>query len=300
MGKNSLFLNLLLIVFLFCSPVRAAEQKTGKQEICFAISAMLSPEKTFSYYQDFLEYLSKKFGKRVLLKQRRTYEEVNDLLASGTVDCAFICTGAYIHADQNLGLPVVAVPQVHGRETYHSYIIVAKDSPVKVFDDLQGKIFALTDDLSNTGALYPEYLIGKLGSTPENFYSYYFYTHSHDKSVEAVARGIADGAAVDSLVYDYLKDTGDPMVGKTRVILRSPPFGIPPVVVAPKTDVHLKKRFQEILLAMDKDPEGKKILAHLRIDRFVLPQKGLYDSVRAMENFLKDYKKKRMSSEPAK
>lgn len=287
-------------VLFLISPAGWAEEEKSlsstpigdeKQEISFAVSAMISPEKTFSYYQDFLDYLSKKFGKPVVLKQRRTYQEVNDLLESGLVDCAFICTGAYIHADQNFKLPVAAVPIIYGKDTYHSYIIVLKESPVKSFDDLKGRIFAYTDDLSNTGALYPEYVIRKGGSIPEKFFSYLFYTHSHDKSIEAVALGIADGAAVDSLVYESLKEKKDLSVEKTRVILRSQPFGMPPVVVSPKTAKPFRERFQAILFGMHQDPEGNKILKNLKIDRFVEPSASLYDSVREMENFLKASRK---------
>ena len=184
----------------------------------------------------------------------------------------------------------MAVPLVYGKPTYKSYIIVSKESPYTRFADLKGKVFAFTDDLSNSGALYPQYLIGKSGSIPEVFYSYYFYTHSHDKSVEAVARGIADGAAVDSLVYDYMMEKHDPSAEKTRVIDRSQPFGIPPVVVSPKTTANVKVRFQKILLNMHEDPEGKKILGNLKIDRFVEPPPGLYDSVRKMDDFLRVHK----------
>ena len=290
---------LVFFLFLIAPPGWAGEEKSlsstpigdEKQEISFAISAMISPEKTFSYYQDFLDYLSKKFGQRVVLKQRRTYQEVNDLLELGAVDYAFICTGAYLRAEKNFKLPVAAIPIIYGKDTYQSYIIVAKESPIKTFDDLRGRIFAYTDDLSNTGALYPEYLIRKEGAIPEQFFSYFFYTHSHDKSIEAVARGIADGAAVDSLVYDSLKERNDLSVEKTRVILSSQPFGMPPVVVSPKTAKPFRERFQAILFGMDQDPEGKKILKNLKIDRFVEPSAGLYDSVREMENFLKASRK---------
>lgn len=264
----------------------AAAEPAREGHICFAISAMISPQRTFSAYRDLLDYLGERLGRRVELKQRRTYQEVNDLFAAGEVDCGLLCTGAYIHGDQHLRSGVVAVPVVGGQQSYRSYLIVAKESPYRSLDDLRNKVFAFTDDLSNTGTLYPHYLLAKRGAAADTFFAYTFYTHSHDKSVQAVARGIADGAAVDSLVYDSLVSLGDATAAATRVIQRSPPFGIPPVVVSPRVAPQLRARLRDILLTLHEEPRGKAILAALQIDRFAPPTPGLYASVEEMEAFV--------------
>jgi len=258
--------------------------------LCFAISAMVSPARTFTDYQAFVQLLAKRLGQPVELKQRKTYEEVNELLRTGNADCGLVCTGAFIHADRHFKETVVAVPVMGGKETYHSYVIVRKGQPYTSFEQLKGHIFAFTDELSNSGALYPHYLLAKRGETPETYFSYTFFTHSHDKSVEAVARGLADGAAVDSLVYDALLAAGDPNVATTRVVHRSPPFGIPPVVVSPKLPPDHRERIAQALLTFAEDSEGKAALARLGIDRFVRPPAGLYDSVRDMEAFVENFR----------
>ena len=73
----------------------------------------------------------------------------------------------------------------------------------------------------------------------------------------------------------------DPTVGeRTKVILKSPPFGMPPIVVPRQIDPDLKQQLLSVLLHMDADAEGRKVLASLRIDRFVVPDDALFDSVR--------------------
>lgn len=277
------------LLFLSRSGVAVAGAETAgaaEHGICFAISAMVSPARTYTDYQAFVRLLAQRLHKPVELKQRKTYEEVNELLRTGNADCGIVCTGAFIHADRYFKETVVAVPRMHGKETYHSYVVVRKDRPYAQFDDLKGHVFAFTDELSNTGALYPTYLLARRGESPDHYFSYTFFTHSHDKSVEAVARGLADGAAVDSLVYDALVAAGDPNAALTRVIHRSPPFGIPPVVVSPKLPPDHRERIAQALLTFADDPEGKAALAPLGIDRFVPPPAGLYDSVREMESFV--------------
>ena len=70
---------LSLLVLFTAAGVSAAQEK----EIAFAISPMASPVSTLSIYSDFIEYLSKKTGIKIVLKQRRKYSEINDLLKTG-------------------------------------------------------------------------------------------------------------------------------------------------------------------------------------------------------------------------
>ncbi|MCX9025767.1 MAG: PhnD/SsuA/transferrin family substrate-binding protein [Candidatus Methanoperedens sp.] len=52
---------------------------------------------------------------------------------------------------------------------------------------------------------------------------------------------MADGAAVSSLIYEYMKNTKPDIKSNTRIIEVSPPFGIPPVVVSKDIDPPIRK-----------------------------------------------------------
>jgi len=248
-----------------------------------AIASIVSPQGTVDSYSPLLRYLSVKSGRPVRLVQRRTYQEVNDLIASGEIDMAFVCTRSYVIGHREFGMELLAAPQVGGKRVYHSYLIVPADSPYRSIEDLRGKVFAFTDPLSNTGYMYPVSLLSEMGETPEHFFSRTFFTYSHDNAIRAVAEKLADGAAVDSIVYEYAIKR-DPTLGKrTRVIAQSQPFGMPPVVVSPKTRPQTKAMLQNILLGMDGDPAGRSALDNLGFDRFVLVKDSDYDSVRALE-----------------
>ncbi len=91
-----------------------------------------------------------------------------------------------------------------------------------------------------------------------------------------------DGATVDSLVFDAL--VGDePELGQgLRVIQRSEPFGIPPVVVHPDLDPTLSATLRQALLNMHADPQGRPALDAVYVDRFVPPDAATYEGVRQM------------------
>jgi phosphonate transport system substrate-binding protein len=114
-----------------------------------AVAAVISPKGTVESYSPFLSYLEEKLNRPIELVQRRTYLEVNDLIEHGEVDIAFVCTSAYIQGHDSFGMELLAAPQVDGKTTYNSYLIVPTSSNAQSMDDLRGKVFAFTLTLSS-------------------------------------------------------------------------------------------------------------------------------------------------------
>ncbi|MBI5779022.1 MAG: phosphate/phosphite/phosphonate ABC transporter substrate-binding protein [Planctomycetes bacterium] len=263
--------------------VAGVKQLPANGYIRLAITGVISPDKTFKYYEEFIDYFSKQINHPVRLVQRENYREINDLMKLGKVDIAFVCSGAYVDAESGGGMELLVAPEVMGKTVYYSYIIVSASADAQGIKELKGKSFAFTDPLSNSGYLSPSYILKtQLGATPETFFKEIKFTYSHDISIKAVAQGKIYGAAVDSLVYEYFKRTEPELIAKTRVIHISPPYGIPPVVVYPGLQPELKKKMQEIFLNMYRDISGKLILDKLMIDKFVIVDNSLYESVRQM------------------
>jgi phosphonate transport system substrate-binding protein len=245
-----------------------------------AVAAVISPQGTVESYSALMEYLSEKTGRPVEMVQRRTYLEVNDLVERGEVDMAFVCTSAYIAGQSEFGMQLLVAPQVNSETVYHSYLIVPSSSAVKDMADLKGRVFAFTDPISLTGRAYPTFLVEQLGSTPEEFFGRTFFTYSHDEAIYAVANHLADGAAVDSLVYDFAVSRDPSLAEKTQIIHTSPAFGIPPVVVGPDVRPQVAAELQTLLLEMSSDPNGQAALKSIGVDRFVPIADSNYDNVR--------------------
>ena len=265
----------------------AAEAPVPEEAVVrIAVGGMITPREGMGYYRDFLKYIQAKIGSRVVYVDREDYAEINEMLRTGQLEAAFVCSGPYVDGKRQFGLEFLAAPQAYGETVYYSYIIVPANSPARSLADLRGKRFAFTDPLSNSGKLVPTYMLARMGEQPETFFAETIFTRSHDRSIRAVAQGIVDGAAVDSLIWEYLQATNPEHTARTRILLKSPPYGIPPVVVPPGLDPVLKEKLREVVLNAHADPEGQKILRRMKIDRFVTVDDSLYDSVREMQAWL--------------
>lgn len=254
--------------------------ESSTKVIRIAIGAMISPRETFSAYQDLLNYLGRKLDKPFAIIQRKTYQEINEMLAKGEVDLAFICSGPYVIGKEVNNLDLLVAPEVNGSHFYNSYLIVNNDSKATSLSDLRGKTFAFTDPDSNTGRLAPTAMLNKMGEVPESFFGSVIYTYSHDNSILAVSKGLVNGASVDSLIWDYFNKTNPEITSTTRIIAKSHDYGIPPVVVSRNLDPEIKTEIKDAFLKMNVDPVGKEILNRLMIDRFVEAQDSWYDSIR--------------------
>ncbi|KKM09493.1 hypothetical protein SY88_17910 [Clostridiales bacterium PH28_bin88] len=247
-----------------------------------ALASITSARESFVYYDELLKYLSNQLGRPVEIIQRKTYAEVNNLVRDGQVDLAFVCTYSYVLGHDDFGMELLVAPRVQGQSSYRSCIITRKDSGIDRFEQLRGKTFAFTDPLSTSGTLYPIYLLKQAGETPDSFFKKYIFTYSHDNSIKAVADGLVDGAAVDSLVLDYMTERNPAQTKDLQVIHESPIFAIPPVVVRPGLEPELKEKLRATFLAMDQDPQGRRILAQLRVDKYVVIEDAAYNTVRAL------------------
>lgn len=251
-----------------------------------SVGAMISPKATFVYYRQLLDYIGAKLDREVELIQRKTYEEVNQLLAKGQIDLAFICSGPYTIGKKQYGIEALAVPKIRGKPFYQSYLIVNKDSRFHTIEGLRGSVFAFTDPDSNTGRLVPIYWLMQMGDTPESFFKNINYTYGHDNSILAVAKGLVDGATVDSLIWEYFNKRNPIHTSRTRIIKRSELFGSPPLVASITLPAQQKERIQQLLLTMHEDPAGKRILDELMIEQFVPPKEEWYDSILRMKQDL--------------
>lgn len=259
-----------------------AAEEGGVEKSVFrvAVAPIFSPEKSMEMYQGFIDYVSEKLGRKSAALYRLNYSEVNDLVRYKRCDIAIVCTYPFIRGEREFGMQALAVPRIGGETTYQSFIIVPASSSARSLFDLRGKRFASTDIISTTGWLFPAMVLMDAGENPARFFGEQVITGSHDRAVQAVIDGFVDGAAVHGIVYDQMAAEDPSILRKTKILLKSPPFGIPPVAVHPAMDPDLRKAVLAVLLDMHKDPGGRRILDRLQIERYVVPEKGLFDSLR--------------------
>ncbi|WP_084151525.1 phosphate/phosphite/phosphonate ABC transporter substrate-binding protein [Thiomicrorhabdus sp. Milos-T2] len=237
------------------------------------------------FLQEWQSYLSQKLGTPVTFIQRNSYSEITALLENNQADVAWVCGYPYIQHKKSLTL--ISSPLFKGAPLYQSYLIVPKaDKITHSIFDLRHKLIAYSDTHSNSGNLYPKYLLWLWGESPDHFFKKMILTNSHENSIKAVAVGLVNGAFVDGYVWESLQKIQPKITQQTRIVLKSPEFGFPPIVARSDLSPDIKKRFKHILLGMDKDVQGKILLNQLLLDGFQESSPNLYDSIQQMQSLV--------------
>lgn len=285
-GKTNLILRTLLIITLAFPLVMYAGISHAANPIRFGLTPTI-PYEQYQLLEDWRLYLEEKLGKPVEFIWRENYLETMEMLRQEQLDYAWICDYPFVYFKDQIKL--LSVPTYNGRPYYKSYLIVPSAEPnITSINDLEGKIFAYTDPYSNTGHLRPRYLISELGKNPATFFKKSFFTYSHSKSIKAVAKGIAQGGAVSSHVWDSALINHPEIANATRIIAVSPEYAFPPVVSRKSVDPKEFESLQNALLNMASEIEGRKILKRLNIDGFITGEPQLYAAVEKMMKALND------------
>jgi phosphonate transport system substrate-binding protein len=257
-----------------------ARAQNGRKPIRIGLTPAFVHDE-YGLMEEWRRYLEGKLGRPVEFIQRDSYRETIDLIRLEKLDFAWVCDYPFVHLKDRVRL--LAVPLNQGRPFYRSYLIVSADDKARnSMRDLHNSVFAYADPYSNTGYLTPRYQIRQIGEDPTSFFRKTFFTWSHRKAIEAVASGLAQGAAVDSYVWDTLARTRPDITNKTRIIDRSPEYGFPPFVAHRNVNAEDYQSVQFVLIGMQHDPAGKILLDRLNISGFVQGHKSMYDDVAKM------------------
>lgn len=271
-------------LLLLLAPLAQAADKAQPHAIRIGLTPVFLDDQS-AFLNDWRIYLERHLARPVEFTQRGSYREILELLRDGKLDFAWLCGYPYVRNKNHFRL--VAIPLYHGEPLYHSYLIVpSSDKKTVSLAGLSGRVFAFSDPDSNSGHLYPEYLLAQKNQTPASFFSKSFYTWSHRKVVEAVASRLAQGGAVDGYVWDTLSRTHPELTTKTRIVTESPQFAFPPIVASrsvPKRDM---KAFQTVLFSMEEDDEGASLLDKLNINGFVYGDASLFASIADMSRYV--------------
>jgi ABC-type phosphate/phosphonate transport system substrate-binding protein len=166
----------------------------------------------------------------------------DDPFADGRADVGFVCAPSVRFlgdAVTVLPSPVPSDPRANGRAVYFADVVVRAGSPVRDFDDLRGATWAYNDPNSKSGWFS---MLERAGGP--DFFARCIQSGSHLRSLELVADGEADAAAIDSNVL-RLNPRGD-----LRVIESWGPFAIQPVIVRTALDDATKRGIAAALLSM--------------------------------------------------
>ena len=192
------------------------------------------------------------------------------------IDLAFMCAPSYVWLRdlrpppvELLGVaPVFDDERNAGKPLYFCDVIVRDGAPARTFSDLQGSSWAYNDASSLSGYFG---LLDKLAEygTDESFFEAVSCSGSHLDSIDAILRGQADAAAIDSNVLRLQLRKTPALARDLRVIESWGPYPIQPVVVSSTLHPELKHRLRAAFLTTKEDERTHQALRSFGLSHFV-------------------------------
>ncbi len=163
--------------------------------------------------------------------------------------------------------PVFRDARALGQPVYFSEVVVRRESPIRSFSELRGCSWAYNDPCSLSGYYN---LLKKLVEMGEDrrFFDRVRCSESHFNSMEMIASGEMDAAAVDSNVLRIKLRSTPKLCERLRVIETWGPFPIQPVVLRSNLHPELKDRLRTSLLAIGATSRTPPTLAEFGLERF--------------------------------
>jgi phosphonate transport system substrate-binding protein len=270
----------LLILLAFpCFSRQEAAPEPKEEPLLFGVVSFYYPRLMFIKYGPLVDYLSEHTGRRWELSFGATYEQTVNDLCSGRLTAAYLGPLTYIRAHAACGAESVARLNTDGQETFRSYILVRRDSPIRRPADLKGKRIAFGSALSTSSHLVPRGILVKAGLEPgKNVFC--SYMDNHEDAASAVELGEADACGVRDLVGDRFLERG------LRLLVESDPIPNFPVVVAPGVGAEMRRSLSRVLIDLPREnPDmARAMLAWDRelADGFAPATDDEYDGIREL------------------
>lgn len=199
----------------------------------------------------------------------------DDPFSRGETDVGFMCAPSFFWLRELKDPPVEllrAAPvfrdsRMPGQPAYFSEVIVHRENPVRSFLGLRGCSWAYNDVCSLSGYYN---LLKKLAEMNEDgsFFGRMCCSESHLNSIEMVARGEVDAAAIDSNVLRIKLRSAPELRERLRIIESWGPFPIQPVVLRSSLHPELKDRLRAALLTIGADPYASTTFDGFGLERF--------------------------------
>jgi phosphonate transport system substrate-binding protein len=212
-------------------------------------------------------YLSQRLGRPVEMVTVNTYEAVLQDFSEKKIDAAFLGSLVAVLAADRLNAKVLVKPEhAGGVSTYRGVVFVKEDSPIKSIADLADHSIAMVRT-TTAGNLYPCCLLVKNGLMTGGHAPKIVWSGTHDDVAMEVMEGRADAGAIKDLRLDDMLRSNPQW--KIRRLATSEAVPDNALVAGADMPADLRARLSEVLMKMDGDDRGRKVLLELDLKRYV-------------------------------
>jgi phosphonate transport system substrate-binding protein len=229
-----------------------------------------NPVRAIRDRQEFVDFIAKKLaplgitGGRILVVEK--VGKLADALREGKVDLFHDSVAATVVLSKWTGSVPLARQWKYNEAEYFSVIVVKKDSGIDTLSGLKGKVLAFDEPHSTSAHILPRMLLAEnklklvqvvLPAKVESDAVNYIHS-SDDNALNLLVTGRVDAAATSYREFHALRPE---IRAGLKTITKS--FSVPRQIISVRKDLDPKMvtTLKEILVNMDKNPEGKGVLS---------------------------------------
>ena len=225
-----------------------AEQKTYKM-----VFVPASEKGDESDYTSLISITEKLTGFKIETIKVTDYNAAVEAMRAGRAHIAWYGGKTYVKAAEIANAEAFAAGVRPGEKDagYFTYFVVKKDSKLKNFEDVKGKIVSLNTIGSTSGDLIPQVELNKINLSikNKNHFKNVFYAGSHDACLLAVLNNQSDVCGMSSRNFEARLLDGTIVLDDVRIIHKSDRVPPPPLAYSkliPKEDrIKIKKAVLE-------------------------------------------------------
>jgi ABC-type phosphate/phosphonate transport system substrate-binding protein len=250
----------------------------------------------------FTDYISRRIGEKIILEPVASFDELRRKLKSRSLD--FVWAWSSIESvkiwDEFPITPFIALDPMNDgvkRKGYRYLLITRSDNNCEKIDDLEGKtlLYLNSEDglYKNISLLFVDAFLKKHGKDINKFFKLSRYGNDDVKtsnimfeygpSRDLILRVLSNpdvAASVNEEAYLIMAKRNPKIREMIKIIAATDPFPPSPYFVWKDSDQKLLKKIKDVLLNMNKDPEGQEILKTVRIGAWVDVDASNYDALR--------------------
>ncbi len=184
------------------------------------------------------------------------YNAAVEAMRAGRADIAWYGGKTYIKAAEIADAEAFAAGVRPGEKDagYYAYFVVRKDSKIKKFSDVKGKVLSLNSIGSTSGDLIPQVELAKinLSTTNDNHFKDVFYAGSHDACLLAVLNNKSDVCGMSSRNFEARLADNTFKLEQVRIIHKSDRVPPPPLAYSKKIPLEDRKKIKKAVLEAHK------------------------------------------------
>lgn len=226
--------------------------------------------------------LSTALGTAVAFQPEADFGQLRD----GQLQLANLCGLALVtFEDSHPGLleplvaPLIDDPRTAERPVYFCDLVIRRDLPAARLEDLRGLRFAYNEAVSFSGYLAARHGLAQCG-LDWSLFGRMLHSGSHQQSLQMLAEGRADVAALDSHSLRVELSLRPVLRDRLCRLTHFGPFPMPPLAVSRALSASLKRALREALITLPINRDEQPALAAAAVTGFAAVAPEDYEPIR--------------------